>query len=297
MLENRTYDQVVGSSAAPFQTRLARECGSATEAFAATHGSAANYLAVSAGQHPSSSLRGCAYTACVSREDNIYQQLDRSGLTWKAYEESMPWACDKSSSWPYKIGHDPAIFYAGISVVECRARVVPVADLTARKGAFYDDLRGGILPSIAWVTPNRIDDGEKRCSSYCALMSADRWLRAFLALVAAAPAYQDGSVLVLVTYDEGTGPDNKFGENCTDKTADLDGLQPSCHVPLFVVWQYATPGRNGTFFTLYSLTRAIESIFGLPCLAHACSAHQPGRQRLRVLNAAGPADGCRVRDW
>ena len=271
MLENRSYNRVVGSPAAPFQTRLARECGNATEAFAATHGSAPNYLAVSAGQYPSSSLRGCAYLACLSNEDNIYQQLDRVGLRWKAYEESMPWACDKSSSWPYKIGHDPAIFYAGISAAQCRARVVAVPDLTARKGTFYDDLRSGNLPSVAWVTPNRIDDGEKRCSGSCALISADRWLRAFLALVAVAPAYQDGSVLVLVTYDEGRGPDNKFGENCADKTADLDGRQPSCHVPLFVVWQYARPGSNNTFFTLYSLSRTIEGIFGLPCLAHACN--------------------------
>lgn len=272
MLENRSYNQVVGSPAAPFQTRLARECGSATEAFGATHGSAANYLAVSAGQYPFSSLKGCAYLACVSDEDNIYQQLDRAGLTWKAYEESMPWACDKSSSWPYKIGHDPAIFYAGIGAAECRARVVPVADLTARAGAFYNDLRGGSLPSVAWITPNRINDGEKPCSSSCPLISADRWLRNFLALVTVAPAYQDGSILVLVTYDEGRGRDNKFGENCTDKTADLDGLQPSCHVPLFVVWQYARPGKNSTFFTLYSLTRTIDGIFRLPCLAQACSA-------------------------
>src|SRR5690348_6914730 len=36
MLENRSYSQVVGSPAAPFQTRLAGECGNATEAFAAT---------------------------------------------------------------------------------------------------------------------------------------------------------------------------------------------------------------------------------------------------------------------
>ena len=270
MLENRSYNQVVGSPAAPFQTRLARECGNATEAFAATHGSGPDYLAVSAGQYPASSIRGCAYLACVSNEDNIYQQLDRAGLTWKAYQESMPSACDKSSAWPYKIGHDPAIFYAGIGAAECQARVVPVAGLTTRAGAFYRDLRGGRLPSVAWITPDRINDGEKPCSGSCALASADRWLRNFLALAAAAPDYQDGSVLILVTYDEGRGRDNKFGENCADKTADLYGRQPSCHVPLFVVWPYARPGINSTFLTLYSLTRTIEGVFGLPCLAHAC---------------------------
>jgi phospholipase C len=269
MLENRSYDQVVGSAAAPYESRLARQCGSATEAFAATHGSASNYLAVSAGEYSPLSIRGCDYLACFTSADNIYQQLDRAGLTWKAYNESMPSACGKSSAWPYKIGHDPAIFY-WISAAECHARVVAVPHLTSRSGPFYDDLRNSALPSVAWVTPNRIDDGEKPCRRPCSLAAADRWLRQFLALVTAALAYRDGSILVVVTYDEGRGWDNRLGENCANETADLAGLQPSCHVPLFVVWQYARPGSNGIFFTLYSITRAIEDIFGLPCLAHAC---------------------------
>ncbi len=272
MLENRTYGQVVGSPAARYQTRLARQCGSATGAFAATHGSAANYLAASAGQYPRRSRHGCDYAACASNEDSIYQQLDAAGRTWKAYEEAMPSRCDKSSAWPYKIGHDPPIFYTAISAVECRDRVVPVASLTARAGAFYADLERSALPSVAWVTPSRMDDGEARCARPCELRSADTWLRRFVALVAAAPAYRDGSVLVLVSYDEGTGPDNRFGENCASRAADLAGRQPSCHVPLFVVWQYARPGRNATFFTGYSITRTVEGLFGLPCLARACGA-------------------------
>lgn len=270
MLENRSYGQVVGSPAAPYQTKLASACGSATGAFGVTHGSASNYLAASAGQYPSSSLHGCNYSACASSENNIYQQLDGAGLSWKAYEESMPLACDKSSAWPYKIGHNPAIFYTGISSAECQADDVPVADLNARSGVFYDDLQNGTLPSVAWVTPNRNNDGEKPCPRSCPLRSADIWLRKFLTLVGAAPAYQNGSVLVLVTYDEGRGPDNEFGENCANEPADLAGLQPSCHVPLFAVWQYAKPGNVGTFFTFYSVTRTVEDMFGLACLAHAC---------------------------
>ena len=82
MLENRSYRQVVGNPAAGYESRLARECGNATEMFGATHGSAPNYLAVSAGQYPRSSLHGCAYAACASNQDNIYQQLDDAGLTW-----------------------------------------------------------------------------------------------------------------------------------------------------------------------------------------------------------------------
>ncbi len=272
MLENRTYRQATSRGAAPFEAGLARHCGNATEAFATTHGSAANYLAVAGGRVPPGSLHGCDYAACASDGDSLFQQLDAAGLSWKAYQEAMPRPCDKVSAWPYKIGHDPAIFYTGISAAQCRARVVPVASLTARSGPFYRDLRRSALPSLAWVTPSRIHDGEDDCSRACALRSADTWLRRFLALVAAAPSYRNGSVLVLVTYDEGTGPDNAFGEDCTDRAADLAGRQPSCHVPLFVVKQYARARSSPAFYTGYSLTRTVEDIFGLPCLAHACQA-------------------------
>jgi phospholipase C len=273
MLENRSYDQVVGRPDAPFQNRLARQCGNAVEAFGATHGSGSNYLAISAGQYPPSSVHGCLYQACASNADNIYAQLDRAGLTWKSYQESMPYPCAKTSAYPYKIGHNPAIFYAGIPAAECRARVVPVPELDARSGPFYDDLRHAALPSLAWVTPNRINDGDGPCPHRsCTRAFVDHWLRRFVTLIAAAPAYQDGSILILVTYDEGRGWDNRIGEDCANPAADLAGLQPSCHVPLFVVWPYARPGSNGTFLTLYSVTRTVEDLFGLPCLAHACDA-------------------------
>src|SRR5947209_1168345 len=64
MLENRSYRDVVGNDAAPFENSLAKTCGVATSMWGATHSSAANYLAVSAGQYPSSSLHGCNYSAC-----------------------------------------------------------------------------------------------------------------------------------------------------------------------------------------------------------------------------------------
>ncbi len=269
MLENFSYQQVVGSPAAPYQTGLAAMCGNATQAFGATHTSAANYLATSAGQYPSTSVRGCNYAACASPANNLYQQLDSAGLRWKAYEESMPSACAKSSAAPYKIGHNPPIFYTGIAAAECQARDVAVANLTVASGAFYNDLSTGALPSLAWVTPNTNNDGENPCGGSCALTAADTWLQKFMALVAASTSYQNGSSLVLITYDEGTGSDYTVAENCADKTRDLAGQQPSCHVPLFVVWPYAKAGANAAFFTHYSLTRTVEDLFALPHLAHA----------------------------
>src|SRR5712691_3676166 len=52
MLENRSYTKVIGNSAAPFENSLVSSCGLATSMWGATHKSAANYLATSAGDWP-----------------------------------------------------------------------------------------------------------------------------------------------------------------------------------------------------------------------------------------------------
>ena len=269
MLENHSYNQVIGNSAAPYENELATSCGNATQAYGATHSSAANYLATSAGQYPAASPKGCGYAACASSEPNIYQQLDSAGLTWKAYEESMPSACDTSGASAYKIGHNPPIFYTGISAAECQSNDLGVPSLTAASGVFWDDLQAGTLPAVSWITPNTSNDGENSCGGSCALSAADTWLENFMANVTASGEYQAGNTLVLITYDEGTGRDYAIGEDCTNEVADLGGAQPSCQVPLLVVYPYTQGGNDSTFFDHYSITNTVEDIFGLPYLAHA----------------------------
>jgi phosphatidylinositol-3-phosphatase len=277
MLENRSYKQVIGSSSAPFQTSLAANCGVATAMFGATHTSAANYLALSAGEYPASSPPGCGSIGkCADSGQSLYTQLDAAGLTWKAYEEAMPTACDSASSGNYKIGHNPVIFYTSISSTECQSDDVPVADLTAQAGAFWTDLQAGTLPSFSWVTPDLANDGENTCGGSCALSAADTWLKNFTAIVQASPEYQAGNTLLLVTYDEGTGADTVTGEDCTNEALDMpvsqgtSAHQDSCHVPFLVVYPYTPSGdSDGTFLDHYSVTRTIEDVFGLSYLAHA----------------------------
>jgi phospholipase C len=277
MMENRTYGQVVGSGDAPYETYLAGECGNAAAAFAATHWSAADYLAISAGEYPLQSPHGCAFVrTCADGSDNLYNQLSSAGLTWRGYMESMSSPCDRTSEGGYKIGHDPVIFYTDIPAATCRDDDVGVADLSARSGAFWDNLRDGTLPSFSWVTPNATDDGEGPGNSAEKERAADSWLQGFLGTVQDSNSYQAGDVLVLVTYDEGDGQDSEVGEDCADESMDMPVVdnvsahQESCHVPLFVVYPYTpTDDVDGTFFDHYSITKTVEDIFGLPYLDHA----------------------------
>jgi phospholipase C len=275
MLENRNYNQVIGSPAAPYQTELSAQCGTATAMFGATHTSAANYLALSAGEYPASSPPGCgSVSACADSSPSLYTQLDSASLTWRSYQESMPSACATKAASPYKLGHNPPIFYSSIPAAECKADDEAVPSLTAASGAFYDDLQGQTLPSFSLVSPNVNNDADTSGSQ--ALTVADTWLANFVSLVISSPSYQSGNTLLLITYDEGTGSDYKVGENCTNESLDMpvtngkSAHQDSCHVPLLVVYPYTPAGaKDGTFFDLYSVTKTVEDINGLPYLAHA----------------------------
>lgn len=277
MLENNSYRDVIGSPNAPYQTSLAAQCGSATAMFGATHTSAANYLAASAGEYPPSSPPGCgSVVACADASDNLYHQLTTAGLTWRGYEESMPSPCTTSSAGNYKIGHNPILFYTDLASAQCQAGDVPVDSLTAASGPFWDDLQNQTLPAFSWVTPNLSNDGEGPGGQASALQAADTWLQNFLGLVTQSPSYQAGNALVLITYDEGNGTDYATGEDCTNMSLDLpvtsgvSAHQDSCHIPLLVVYPYTPAGaRDGTFFDLYSITRTVEDLFGLPHIAHA----------------------------
>ena len=267
MLENQSYPAVVGpGTKAPYENgTLATQCGLASQMYGVTHTSAANYLAMSAGTYPPKSVNGCFnVAACSSTSPNLFRQLDSSGAGWKAYEESMPSSCDPSGATAYKIGHNPALFYG---LARCASLDVGVPDLTAQSGALWTDLSNQTLPAFSFVTPNLNDDGEGPTR----LAGADAWLAKFLGTVQQSAAYQAGTTAIVVTYDEGTGPDSQKSEDCTNKTLDLAGSQPSCHVAAFVVYPWAS-GTDSTFFDHYSLTRTVEELFGLPLLAGAATA-------------------------
>jgi phospholipase C len=290
MMENASYNQIVGSANAPYQTSLTKSCGVALDYFGATHTSAANYLAVSAGEYPAASPPGCgSVKACTDNSPNLYNQLSTAGDTWAGFMEAMPSSCDpKSVTGSYKIGHNPILFYPD-DASRCPADDIAIPSLTATSGPFYTDLQNQTLPSFSWVTPGEANDGEGSGTKAQEIQAADTFLSKFVPLVTSSPSYQAGTTLLLITYDEGSGSDSTVGEDCTNKSLDLpvtsgvSAHQDSCHVPLFVVYPYTRAGAtNSNFFDHYSITRTVEKMFGLTFLAHAGDA-----QTLALVNEFG----------
>ncbi len=306
MMENLSYKQVVNSPNAPYQTQLSQQCGNPQAFFNATHSSAANYLAVSAGQYPAASTPGCgsATGVCANSFDTLYNQLDRAGLSWAGYIESMPSNCHPSNYGPvanthalYSVGHNPIPFFRTIPKSECLANDLAVSDLTAQSGPFWTALQNQTLPAFSWVTPNAVNINQGGATRVIGEQIGDAFLQKFMANVQQSNSYQAGNTLVIVTYDEGTGTDAKVGQDCTNKSLDmpvvnnLSARQESCHIPTFVVYPYTSPGDpDPTFFTSYSITRTVDDLFGLPPLAHAGDAQTETLVGHFGIPPAGPVD-------
>lgn len=44
----------------------------------------------------------------------MFQQLTQADLSWRAYDESMPTACDLNPSGRYAVKHNPVVYYTAL---------------------------------------------------------------------------------------------------------------------------------------------------------------------------------------
>src|SRR5213082_1001657 len=98
VMENHSYGEIIGTSAAPYINSLLPSGALATNYTAVAHPSLPNYLAL-AGGSTFGVTTDC--TTCWVNASNIGDSLESAGSTWKAYEESIPWACFVRESYPF----------------------------------------------------------------------------------------------------------------------------------------------------------------------------------------------------
>jgi hypothetical protein len=258
VMENAEYGEVIGARAAPYVTALAHRYGVATASFAMTHPSLPNYLALTSGStHGISS--DC--TSCSVSGQNIVDQLERAGLSWRAYMEDLPRPCfTGAEAGEYAKKHDPFAYYSDIvrSPVRCgRIRGF---------GALGSDLRAGRLPTYAWITPNLCDDGHD-----CGVAAGDRFLtRTVPSLLS--ELGPDG--LLLLTWDEGSS-----SAGCCRGAA-------GGRVATVVAGPRVRPGaRENRPLDHYGVLGTIEEVLGLPALGGAAD---PGNGRLSALFTSLP---------
>ncbi len=251
--ENHSYGSVVHSPSAPFINSVIAACGIATNYHNITHYSLPNYLGIASGGslgQLSPYLNDCSPLSCPSlvTSNNIFNELASRG--WKSFAESMPKACDRSSSGNYAPKHNPAVYFSDLRR-KCATRDLPLGT-THRSALLRAFSRGRTAPALSFVTPNLCNDMHD-----CSVRTGDHWLKTWLTLITRTKVYRQHSTAVFIVWDE--GEPGFVGENCVSKNSD-----PSCHVAAIVVAPSVKRGTQvSTSFSHYSLLKTIENLLGV----------------------------------
>ena len=240
LMENKEYDDIIGSSRAPFINSLAQGYGSAAEYYAIRHPSLPNYLALASGstQGMTTDCGDCSFDA-----PNLVDQLQSHQKSWKAYMEDIPGPCFNGESAGgigpfgnlYVRRHNPWMYFRSISGDPSRcSSVVPLSQL-------QQDLQRGQVPDFVWISPNLRHDMHDG-----SIEEGDGWLSSFVPGILSSPAWQENGVLFLV-WDEGT----TSGGCC--------GGAVGGHTVALVIASHGKRGyRSRTQLTHYSVLRTIE---------------------------------------
>ena len=253
---------------------------------------------------------GCVYPASVR---TLPDQLAEIGRTWRGYLEDMgndlrresatcahaalnardptQHAEPPSAAVPrgdqYAARHNPFVyFHSIIDSPACAANVVGLASLR------HDLASARRTPDFVFISPNLCNDGHDapcRDGAPGGLRSANEFLRKWVPLILASPAYRHDGLLV-ITFDEGDAdarqqPDGRYlvefkGEKCCNQQPGPN-LAPFPQVErhekytttfrdfggdrtgALLLSPFLKPGSvSKTPFNHYSLLRTLEDIFG-----------------------------------
>jgi len=244
VLENRSYEEVIGNPAAPFINRLADRYALATRYYALGHPSLPNYVALTGGSKYGISS-DCS--SCDTEQPNLLNQLDAAHVPWSAYFEGLG---DRASlivrTLKYNPHLDPFAYYERVEGNrKARARIGDFVELRR-------DIARSRLKRFSWIAPDVFHDGHNS-----SLREADRFVAGLVPKVVHALGPQ--GVLYLL-WDEGPNSDLQG----------IDGHPGGGRVALIAAGGLARRGaRTAISANHYALLRTIEANMGVPALRRA----------------------------
>ncbi|MFI9773932.1 alkaline phosphatase family protein [Streptomyces sp. NPDC051956] len=233
VFENHAYNQVIGSSSAPYINSLKTNGASLPASYALTHPSQPNYFALFSGATQGITDDGC-YTPGFSSKPNLASELIAAGKTWGSYNEGLPsQGSTTCSSGDYARKHNPWFGFSNVPTSTAKTFAQFPSDYST-------------LPQVSFVVPDLCSDMHD-----CSVSTGDTWLKNNLSAYATwAKAHNS---LLVVTFDE----DNRLAGN---------------KIPTVLYGQQVTPGAtSATTYNHYDVLRTIEDMHGLPHAGNAAS--------------------------
>jgi acid phosphatase len=236
--ENKSFHQITGNPAgAPYINQLANNGALFTRSYAIRHPSQPNYLALFSGDTQGSTDDRCPLTL---QGDNLASELQRAGLSFAIYSESMPAASFTGCKHEhYQRKHNPAANWQGVNV-------------TAEMNLPFDQFPADYskLPTISLVVPNQINDmhdGEAQN----AIVQGDQWLKDHLdSYVQWASSHNS---LLILTWDEDDGSSNN-------------------HIATVFIGSMVKHGEYDFHIDHYNVLRTLIDMYGLRPLGNSANA-------------------------
>jgi acid phosphatase len=227
IFENESYDDVIGSSQAPYITGLSQKWANMTQSFAITHPSEPNYLALFSGSTQGVTSDECPVSFSVP---NLGSELIKAGISFTGFAESMPSAGYEGCQ------ADPDKLPSGYLYMR---KHVPWADFTnvpASDSKVYHRALAKPPSRFVWITPNMCNDMHD-----CPISTGDTWASKNLPKLIAWDEANDG--VLILTFDENDG-------------------SPGNQIPTILIGN-VNPGQYSQTVNHYSVLRTIEDIFGV----------------------------------
>jgi phosphatidylinositol-3-phosphatase len=118
VMENHSFDDIIGSSDAPYINQLADQHGLAASIYAEAHPSLPNYIATTSG-----STQGVADDDDPSSHPldvpSLFSLLPGGGS--RSLLESMPGKCSRSDAGDYAVRHNPRLLGAAATAADMRS--------------------------------------------------------------------------------------------------------------------------------------------------------------------------------
>ncbi len=277
MEENNGFHDVIGNKAAPNLNYLAKTFGVETDYFGASPDSSeSNYVAILGGSTYNVTSDD-AYWKNKVGAPSLITQLDRAGISWKAYLQGLPHPGYQGICYPARCNgapdSDPLYVskHDGIQNFTTSwnpydwSRQVPVTELP-------HDLSTGDVPRFSYIVPDEchdmhgdppycLDSGNLGDPQQQHLDSVgDAYLGQLVSEITHAKFWAEGNNAIIITYDNG---DNSAG--CCD--ANPGGGQ----IATVVVTSHGPRGVTDHLpANHYSTLSSIEHAFGLGCLKFTC---------------------------
>src|SRR4051812_924655 len=210
--ENHSYESVVGNTKMPYFNALIKQYSLASEYYSNQHSSLPALMWLVAGQYVTSDNN----TQACFNVDNVVRQVLAHGLTWKSYQEDLPYPGFQGLSYGnYVRRHNPLIDFSDACTPQQQLNSVPYWQLAV-------DMANDAVANYVYITPNLDEDAHDGT-----LAAADQWLAQEIPSILARPEFQPGGDgLLFIAFDEGDlytddRCSNQINTGCGGHTATL----------------------------------------------------------------------------